>query len=137
MTWVLYLALGLAATWGLYLLYIQLASRSTEGRSAAELVAALPSLGDTRARSLVYCYTPACGPCRAMTFEVEAMQAEALPVVKLDVSQHLELARDIGIRATPTVLVIRNGRIERSIVGAKRGDYLRRLLQEPGNSRTH
>jgi thioredoxin 1 len=125
---VLYVVLGLTATWAVYLLYIYVAARAAEGRPAGELRELFPSLDDSRKAALVYCYTPTCGPCRAMTIEVDALQEESDRVYKLDISRHLELARDLGIRATPTVLLLRDGHIERSYVGAKRRDFLRRLL---------
>jgi thioredoxin 1 len=129
MTWVLYVVLGLFTTWALYLLYIHLAARAAEGRPADDLRGIFPTLDESPEAALVYCYSPACGPCRAMTVEVEALQQESDRVYKLDISEHFDLARQLGIRATPTVLLLRHGRIERSLVGAKRRDFLRKLLR--------
>jgi len=137
MTWILYVVLGLTVTWVLYVLYIQLASRSAEGRPAGELARVVPGLEAAGDEAMVYCYTPACGPCRAMTQEVEALQADYPQVFKLDISGHLALVRGLGVRATPTVLMLRDGRIARCVVGAKSRAYLRSLLEETKRTPGH
>ena len=128
MSWLLYVVLGLAGTWAVYHAYLYLATRSAEGRSAVELTAILPDLGDSRDAALIYCYTPQCRPCLGMTREVEALQAEFPRVYALDISLHLDIAQKLGIRATPTVLLVRGGQIERCVLGVRSRDFLRALL---------
>jgi thioredoxin-like negative regulator of GroEL len=128
MDWLLYLVLGLSATWAVYVGYLRLAVKTAEGRSTEDLREVLPSLDTGPEATLVYCYSPQCGPCKAMTREVEALQSESPRVFKLDISQHLDLADKIGIRVTPTILVVRRGQIERCVMGARKRDYLRSLL---------
>ncbi len=129
MNWLLYLALGFTATWTVYLIYLQLATRAAEGRPTQDLERVLPELATASGEpALVYWYSPRCAPCRAMSREVEALQSEQRRIFKLDISEHFDLARDIGIRAAPTVLLVRRGQIERCILGAKPRAYLRALL---------
>jgi thioredoxin 1 len=128
MDWFLYVIFGLTGTWVVYLLYLQLATRSAEGRPASDLAQVLPELAGSQQPALVYCYSPRCGPCRGMNTEVEALQRERPRIFKLDISQHLELAQEIGIRATPTVLVVKGGQIERCVIGVKPRAYLQSLL---------
>lgn len=52
-----------------------------------------------------------------MAPELEAVQQESWRVFKLDVGEYRQSAREFGIRATPTVLVVRQDRIRRCIVG--------------------
>jgi thioredoxin 1 len=63
-----------------------------------------------------------------MTPDIEALHAETGRAYSLDISQHVDLAREIGIRATPTVLVVKDGTVQRSVVGAKDRKFLTRLL---------
>lgn len=128
MDWFLYMILGLTGTWVIYVAYLQLATRTAEGRSARDLARVLPELTASDLPALIYCYSPRCGPCRGMSQDVEALQTERPRVFKLDISQHLDLAQDIGIRATPTVLIVKRGQIDRCILGVKPRDYLRSLL---------
>ena len=128
LTWFLYIVFGLSATWVGYLFYLQVASKAAEGKPSDELNALFPQLDASAQATLIYCYNEHCSPCRGMTPEVEALQQESSRVFKLDLGEHRELAQSIGIRATPSVLVIRNGLIERCLVGFKDRNKLRELL---------
>ena len=125
-----YAVLGLGVTWLLYIAYITVATRSAEGRSAKPLYAVFPALA-TGSRSLVYCYSPQCGPCKPMLREVESLIDIGEPVFKLDVTEHPETSRDLGIRATPTLILIENGSIARMVLGVKMADFMRELLAGP------
>ena len=128
MAWLLYIVVGLTVTWSVYLIYLQLATRAVEGRDAAPLLEAMPELARRDRRALVYCYSPRCGPCRVMSPVVEALRRENYPVFALDIAAHAGLAREVGVRAVPTVLVIDRGRIARSLLGARDRERLIRLL---------
>lgn len=128
MTLFIYAVLGLTVTWALYLLYVHIATRATEGRPADPLFALFPALVGERGRALVYCYSPQCGPCRSMSKEVELVVAEGSPVYKLDVTAHADLSHELGIRAIPTLIVIEDGTIGRMLLGVKTAGYMRNLL---------
>ena len=125
-----YAVLGLGVTWLLYVAYMTVATRAAEGRSAKPLYAVFPAIA-TNSRSLVYCYSPQCGPCKPMLREVESLIDTGEPVFKLDITEHPETSRELGIRATPTLILIRNGSIARMVLGVKMADFMRRLLAEP------
>ncbi len=124
----LYAVFGLAATWALYALYMQIATRASEGRSAAPLYPAIPTLKDQRGRVLIYFTSPHCAPCRPMSAEVADLQAEGAPIHKLDVNDHPQLAREMGIRATPTLMLVKNGSVSRVYLGVKSREAMRSLL---------
>ncbi len=115
-----------AAAIGLQLLLRHKALRS-RGQSAAPLKSALPEM-DMHETSLVYCFSPSCGPCKAMLPAIDELAADNPNAHKLDITQHTELARAIGIRATPTTLLIEEGKISRVILGAKNLKHLRKLM---------
>ncbi len=126
-----YAVLGLGVTWLLYIAYMTVATRAAEGRSAKPLYAVFPSVAGAGS-SLVYCYSPQCGPCKPMLREVESLIDTGEPVFKLDITEHPETSRELGIRATPTLILIENGSIARMVLGVKMADFMRRLLAEPG-----
>ncbi len=97
------------------------------GQSATRLLNAIPDL-DTRETCLVFCYSPACGPCKAMLPAIDELAAKNNNVHKLDISQHMDLAREIGIRATPTTLLIERGNITQVLLGVKNLKNLRKLM---------
>ena len=124
----LYMVLGLAATWGSYVLYMLVATRASEGRAAAPLFAIFPSLAGLHGRALVYCFSPRCGPCRPMSRDVDVLAASGAPVFKLDITEHTEISRELGIRATPTLIVVEDGAVARMVLGVKTASYMQRLM---------
>lgn len=128
MSLLIYAVVGLAATWALYIGYLHLATRASEGRSSVALHAAFPQLEKRTGRALVYCFSPDCRPCVPMSLDVDQLIAEGEPLHKLDIHRHPELAREFGIRATPTLMVIENGVVKRLVLGVKTAGFMRGLL---------
>ncbi len=77
---------------------------------------------------LLYFYTPTCHACKAMTPQVENLMERYDNVQKVDLSQSMEMARQFGIMATPTTILVKEGKIEKVLVGAKREQQLEELL---------
>ena len=126
-----YAILGLTVTWLLYITYMHVATRAAEGRPAEPLYRCFPALAGRTGRALVYCYSPQCGPCRPMSKEVDSVAARGVPIYKLDITEHPDVSRDIGIRATPTLIVIEDGAIARMILGVKTADFMLDLMATP------
>lgn len=62
-----------------------------------------------------------CGPCKAMAPALDALAAEyagRVKVAKLDVEQNQDTAEQFGIRAMPTLLFFKGGKVVGQIVGA-------------------
>lgn len=123
-----YVGLGLILLWSLYTVFIWLVTRSAKGREIRELGADTPELANLPPKALMYWHTPACGPCKTMTPVIEEMRENGAPVIKLEVSEHLGLARELGIRATPTLLLVINGRVEKVVMGSCSPSRLKKLL---------
>ncbi len=104
-------------------------ARQARGSSASPLRQLFPDL-PSRGRALVFCHTPGCPPCRAMLPTVDNLANDHAHVYKLDISTQLELAGKLGIRATPTTLLIEDGKISRVLVGQKKPAALREFLEE-------
>ena len=64
-----------------------------------------------------------------MSAAVDALIDEGKPLFKLDISQHPELAKEFGIRATPTLIVIDNQVVTRMVLGVKTEGFMRDLLR--------
>jgi len=79
---------------------------------------------------LIYCFNPTCGPCKRMAPTIDLIAQHATNVHKLDISQHTEIAKIIGIRGTPTTLLIKDGIICQVLLGVKKPDALNKLLEE-------
>ncbi|MFA6599288.1 MAG: thioredoxin [Ignavibacteriaceae bacterium] len=62
-----------------------------------------------------------CGPCRMIAPIVEELANEydgKFKVGKLDVDNNPQVATQFGIRSIPTLLIIKNGKVVDSIIGA-------------------
>lgn len=128
MNLLIYTVIGLAVTWLLYMVYMYVATRAAEGRSARPLYEKFPALATTRGKALVYCFSPQCGPCRPMSKEVDNLATTGAPVFKLDITEHPELSRELGIRATPTLIVIQDGAVARMLLGVKTASFMSELI---------
>lgn len=76
-------------------------------------------------------FSPNCGPCRILKPILESL-AEAIEykakIVALNVADNERLAVDLGISAVPTILVFRDGREVRRMVGLAELGELREAL---------
>ncbi len=67
-------------------------------------------------------WAPWCQPCRAVAPIVEqiaAMRAGSYKVVKVNIDEEPSLAQTFNVQSIPMVALFRNGRLERSSLGAK------------------
>lgn len=71
-----------------------------------------------------------CGPCRAMYPVIEKLKQDYANVISMDMGKNIELARSLGIRATPTLVIIENGFIQKVLLGSQSEAKLRSLLEQ-------
>jgi len=126
LSWISFLVLGLFAA---YLAYILIGSRKAIGKSPSQLIQQFPELKQNNAPALIYCYGPKCSACQSMAPNIDAVEKATGRVFKLDIAQHVELARELGIRGIPTTLVFREGKIRKSLLGIKSEKSLKKALQ--------
>ena len=63
-----------------------------------------------------------CGPCRLVApvlEEIASQHGEKLQIVKLNIDENPNVARDYQIMSIPTMSVFKGGKIVKTIVGAK------------------
>lgn len=71
-------------------------------------------LGNAETPVLVDFSATWCGPCKAFAPVLENFaedRATTLKVIKIDVDQFAELAREVGIRSVPTIMVVKDGTV--------------------------
>jgi thioredoxin 1 len=74
-----------------------------------------------------------CGPCKMVSpvlEEIAKEHSEKLQIVKLNIDENPETARAYSVLSIPTMSVFQNGRVVKSIVGAKPKAALLRDLAE-------
>ncbi len=118
MSWAAYVFLLMAALTTAYLLWSSLSVRNIKGQSVDVLFSALPELESHQDKAVIYCYSQHCGPCKQMAADVERLRSRHPNLFKLDVGMHPTEARQLGIQATPTSLLVENGRVHKALLGS-------------------
>ena len=130
MSWIGILVLILALlVFGLFL-WSYFSARLMRGRPISALAEAIPELGEAKGRVVIYCYSEKCAPCRQMTPQIDEMRERHSNLFKLDVRCHLDAARALGVRATPTTLLVEDGRVLKALLGAGALGSVRTFLEE-------
>jgi thioredoxin 1 len=69
---------------------------------------------------LVYFWAEWCSPCKTVTpmlDELADLYRERVKICKINIDEHPALAAEYGIRAIPTLMILRKGQIADQIIG--------------------
>jgi S1-C subfamily serine protease len=97
---------------------------SKEGIMSLATLAALVALASTNDAVLVQFASESCQPCRAMQPAVSRLVSDGYPVQRIDIDRHPEAARQFGVRALPTFVLLVGNREVGRIEGATSYDRL-------------
>ena len=81
--------------------------------------------------TLVDFWAPWCGPCRMQAPVLEKLDAElqgSVKICKVDVDENPGLAQRFGVSSIPTLVVIRDGKAVKGVVGLHNLEQLKALL---------
>lgn len=79
--------------------------------------------------ALLYFHSPRCGACRGMTPVIAELGRQNSNVISIDVSRDMETASAYNVRATPTLVVLKQGAIAQVLLGAQSRQKVESLLQ--------
>lgn len=71
---------------------------------------------------LIDFYADWCGPCRTMSpiiDEIAEEMADKITVGKINVDENQDLAMEYGVMSIPTIMIIKNGKVEKTFVGVR------------------
>ncbi len=78
-------------------------------------------------------WAPWCMPCRMVSPIIEQLASEytgKVIVGKMNVDENTETASQFGIMSIPTVMVFKNGKPVKSLIGAQRKDNYKKMIEE-------
>ena len=76
-------------------------------------------------------YATWCGPCKMIGPVLEELSQELdIKVVKVDVDEHLEIARKFAIMSVPTILIYKNNEIVDKLIGFMPKDELKEKIMK-------
>lgn len=110
-------------------LYIWLGSKRLQGRAAPDYAALLTPEQQGCDKLLFYFYSEHCGPCRTLAPLIDTMAVRHGNVVKVDVARQPAAARQFGVRATPTLVLVEAGTVAKVMLGAVSERQLEVLLR--------
>lgn len=76
---------------------------------------------------LVDCWAPWCGPCRAMSPVIETLAREwsgRVRIMKLNLDENPGIGARFRITSVPTLLLVKNGQVVDTLVGAHPKEHL-------------
>lgn len=80
---------------------------------------------------LIDFYADWCGPCRMLSPIVEEIKNEysdKVKVVKVNVDENPDIAGQYGVRSIPTLVVVKNGKVDKTMIGFRPKNEILKML---------
>lgn len=103
--------------------------RSKRGKTAPSLDALLNSEQRKQSQILLYFMAPHCGMCRNSTPIIDELAKQRLDVLRIDISNHPEIAKELGVMGTPAFVLIKDELIDSVKLGALNQKKILEILE--------
>ncbi len=109
-------------------LFVWISGLTKRGKMIGNIKGELGRQIQSGKKLMVYFYSPTCGACKAMTPMVDRLKKEFKGVFSVNLAKDMETARVFGVMGTPATVVVKNGQIQKFVLGARSEKYLRDML---------
>ncbi|WP_455211998.1 thioredoxin family protein [Kaarinaea lacus] len=113
-------------------LFIQLLpyikARGIQGQQAPDLTDVITEKQRQQPRLLLYFWSPRCSMCRNMTPIVDKLAHEREDVISINAADNVDVARRFKVMGTPTMVLLKNGKVDKVLLGAKSEKTIHALL---------
>ncbi|MEE9444540.1 MAG: thioredoxin family protein [Cocleimonas sp.] len=99
-------------------LYPLIKIKSAQGKLAPSLSTLLSKEQREHSTILLYFMSPQCGLCQNITPIVDKLSMIRSDIIRIDLTENMIIAKDLGVRATPAFVLIHEGVVEKVKLGA-------------------
>jgi len=99
-----------------------------KGKPAPEVAGKAGKTMNSGSNTLFYFFSPSCRACVQMTPMIKNMAKTNKNVFPVDVSKEMQTAQKFGVMRTPTVVLVKDGKIDKFLVGAQTESKMVSLL---------
>ena len=128
MNWLIYFIIAAVAFFAAMQLLIFVRARKMRGKPMPDLGDLLSEEQSRQQKLLFYFWSPACMMCRGMTPVIDQLAQKRPDIVKVNAMQNLEAAKRFNVMGTPTIVLVKDGKVEQMLVGAKSEKQILSLL---------
>ncbi len=111
-------------------LWMRLSARKQRGQAVPEVGGVLTDEAASAGRQLYYFFSPSCGPCRTLSPIIDNLAGKFPGVIKVDITQQIDVARKFSVRATPTVVLVEGDTIKDVLLGVVAESKLHEFLAQ-------
>ncbi len=88
-------------------------------------------LPDIRGKNFfLYLYSPTCTPCIRLTPQIKKLISSGVRGRMIDVTKNMEVARKLGVMATPSVVIVKDGYIKDVLMGLIKPEDIEKQLSQ-------
>ena len=113
-------------------LFIQLLpyikAREIQGQQTPDLTDVFTEQQRQQPQLLLYFWSPRCSMCRNMTPILDKLAQEREDVISINAADDVDIARRFKVMGTPTLVLIKNGKVDQVLLGAKSEKTIHSLL---------
>jgi len=91
--------------------------KSAQGKHAPSLDLLLSDSQRKSPKLLLYFMSPKCGMCRDITPIVDSLALQVSNLIKIDLFENTQVARELGVLATPAFVLLKNGTVSKVKLG--------------------